>query len=229
MSLSGCGLNRPMRERASVDDRGLVELKGSGEASITAMYLSKVAVATLVVPFPQQISRDRFRQTPRTNFIDDLVLTKLETLNIEPSEQCTDSEFIRRAYLDTTGTLPSVERGEGILVSADRDKRQRLVQRLLASESLRRLLGLQVVRFAAAFRQQSDCRQQEAQSRGGSLLLQLDSRVGSGEQALGQDGARAAYLHGQQPRQWCPEFLSDSQRSQSGSPRIPPWPSWGCA
>ena len=38
----------------SVDDRGLVELKGSGEASITAMYLSKVAVATLVVPFPKR-------------------------------------------------------------------------------------------------------------------------------------------------------------------------------
>ena len=33
------------------------------------------------------------------------MLTKLETLNIEPSEQCTDSEFIRRAYLDTTGYI----------------------------------------------------------------------------------------------------------------------------
>ena len=118
-----------------VDDRGLVELKGSGEASITAMYLSKVAVATLVVPFPQQISRDRFRQTPRTNFIDDLVLTKLETLNIEPSEQCTDSEFIRRAYLDTTGSLPSAGEVKEFLSSADGGKRQRLVQRLLASEA----------------------------------------------------------------------------------------------
>src|SRR5262249_15671315 len=37
---------------ATVDDHGQVELKGSGEAAITAMYLSKVAVASLVVPFP---------------------------------------------------------------------------------------------------------------------------------------------------------------------------------
>lgn len=119
----------------SVDDRGLVELKGSGEASITAMYLSKVAVATLVVPFPQQISRDRFRQAPRINFVDELVLSKLETLNIEPSGQCTDSEFVRRAYLDATGTLPSVSEVKAFLLSGDAQKRQRLVERLLASET----------------------------------------------------------------------------------------------
>lgn len=119
----------------SVDDRGLVELKGSGEASITAMYLSKVAVATLVVPFPQEISRDRFRQAPRVNFVDELVLSKLETLNIEPSGQCTDSEFIRRAYLDTTGSLPPVNDVKEFLSSNDKDKRQKLVERLLASES----------------------------------------------------------------------------------------------
>jgi len=118
-----------------VDDQGLVELKGSGEASITAMYLSKVAVATLVVPFPQRISRDRFRQAPRTNFIDDLVLSKLETLNIEPSEQCTDSEFIRRAYLDTAGSLPSADEVKEFLSSTEKDKRQRLVERLLASQA----------------------------------------------------------------------------------------------
>jgi hypothetical protein len=119
----------------SVDDRGLVELKGSGEASITAMYLSKVAVATLVVPFPQEISRDRFSQATRVNFVDALVLSKLETLNIEPSGQCTDSEFIRRAYLDATGTLPSVNEVKEFLLTDDKDKRQKLVERLLASES----------------------------------------------------------------------------------------------
>jgi Protein of unknown function (DUF1553)/Protein of unknown function (DUF1549) len=119
----------------SVDDRGLVELKGSGEASITAMYLSKVALATLVVPFPQQISRDRFLQAPRVNFVDELVLSKLETLNIEPSGQCTDSEFIRRAYLDATGTLPLVNEVKEFLLSSEKDKRQKLIERLLASEA----------------------------------------------------------------------------------------------
>ncbi|MBM3801113.1 MAG: DUF1553 domain-containing protein [Acidimicrobiia bacterium] len=120
---------------ASVDDRGLVELKGSGEASITAMFLSKVAVATLVVPFQQQISRDRFEQAPRANYIDKLALAKLEILNLEPSGPCTDGEFIRRAYLDTTGTLPSIDAVKEFLHSGNRDKRQALIERLLASEA----------------------------------------------------------------------------------------------
>lgn len=118
-----------------VDDSGLVELKGSGEASITAMYLSKVAVATLIVPFPQQIPPDIFSQAPRNNIVDRLVLSKLETLNIGPSGMSTESEFIRRAYLDTTGTLPSVREVKEFLASSQTDKRQQLIERLLSSEA----------------------------------------------------------------------------------------------
>ncbi|MEW5976224.1 MAG: DUF1549 domain-containing protein [Acidobacteriota bacterium] len=120
---------------ASVDERGLVELKGSGEASITAMYLSKVAVASLIVPFDQTISEDTFRRTPQHNYIDRLVLTKLKTLNVGPSQMSTDSEFLRRAYLDTTGTLPTVEEVKEFLGTSAADKRERLVDRLLASEA----------------------------------------------------------------------------------------------
>ena len=95
---------------ATVDHRGLVELKGSGEASITAMYLSKVAVSTLIVPFPHRIPAETLTKAQENNYVDGLVLSKLQTLNIAPSEMCTDSEFIRRAYLDTTGTLPPMSR-----------------------------------------------------------------------------------------------------------------------
>jgi hypothetical protein len=45
---------------ASVNDRGLVELKGSGEAGITTMYLSKVDVATVAVPFPNKVREAAF-------------------------------------------------------------------------------------------------------------------------------------------------------------------------
>src|SRR5206468_11581797 len=100
---------------ATVDDRGQVELKGSGEAAITAMYLSKVAVSTLVVPFPNDINPSVFSKAEQNNYIDRLVLEKLQTLNIAPSQMSTDSEFIRRAYLDATGSLPPPDEARELL------------------------------------------------------------------------------------------------------------------
>ena len=71
---------------ASVNDRGLVELKGSGEAGITTMYLSKVDVATVAVPFPNKVREAAFLNARKNNYVDPLVLEKLRALNIEPSE-----------------------------------------------------------------------------------------------------------------------------------------------
>ncbi len=45
------------------------------------------------------------------------MLDKLRALNIEPSELASDSEFIRRAYLDSTGTLPTAAETEEFLPS----------------------------------------------------------------------------------------------------------------
>ncbi len=47
---------------ASVDEHGRVELKGAGEAGITTMYLSKVDVASMAVPFPNKVSEAAFKQ-----------------------------------------------------------------------------------------------------------------------------------------------------------------------
>lgn len=120
---------------AVVDDRGLVELKGNGEASITAMFLSKVAIATLIVPFPNQIDPSLFSRASKNNYIDNWVLQKLELLNIAPSGMSSDAEFIRRASLDATGTLPSVRQVKEFLASQDVNKRQKLIAELLHSEA----------------------------------------------------------------------------------------------
>jgi hypothetical protein len=120
---------------ASVDERGWVELKGAGEAGITTMYLSKVDVASMVVPFPNKARDAAFASAQQNNYIDKLVLDKLKALNIEPSGLSTDSEFFRRAYLDSTGTLPSAAEAEEFLASADPGKRKKLIDKLLNSES----------------------------------------------------------------------------------------------
>ncbi len=120
---------------ASVDDRGLVSMKGSGEAGITTMYLSKVDVASLVVPYPHKIKETAFLKARQYNTIDKLVLDKLSSLNIEPAELSTDSEFVRRAYLDATGTLPTAAEVEDFLSSKAAEKRVRLIDRLLSSDA----------------------------------------------------------------------------------------------
>jgi hypothetical protein len=120
---------------ATVDERGQVELKGSGEAAITAMYLSKVAVSTVVVPFANEIDPTVFSKAEQNNYVDQLVLQKLQTLNIAPSQICTDSEFIRRAYLDTTGSLPPPDVAREFLASTKAGKRQELIESLLKSQA----------------------------------------------------------------------------------------------
>src|SRR5262249_40123169 len=120
---------------ATVDEKGQVELKGSGEAAITAMYLSKVAVSTLVVPFANQIDPTVFSKAEQNNYIDQLVSEKLQTLNIAPSPLCTDSEFIRRAYLDTTGSLPPPDVAREFLANTKPGKRQELIEGLLKSQA----------------------------------------------------------------------------------------------
>src|SRR5262249_38041785 len=64
-------------------------------------------------------------------FIDELVLKKLEALRIPPSRLCTDHEFIRRAYLDAAGILPTPEAVQKFLADSSPDRRAWLIDALL--------------------------------------------------------------------------------------------------
>jgi hypothetical protein len=116
---------------AGVDDTGLVKAQGFGETAINVSYLSLVGHTRVAIPFPQEVDAAAFRSAPRHNFIDDLVLAKLQQLHIAPSGPCTDAEFIRRAYLDAAGILPTPEERERFLADTAPDKRARLVEALL--------------------------------------------------------------------------------------------------
>src|SRR5262249_55488979 len=56
---------------------------------------------------------------------------KFRELGISPSPLCDDATFIRRAYFDAIGSLPTVEETTAFLDSADPEKRKKLVDRLL--------------------------------------------------------------------------------------------------
>src|SRR4030095_6070885 len=73
-----------------------------------------------------------FAKAPRRNLIDELVLEKLAALNLPPSPPCSDSEFIRRAFIDTVGTLPAADEVRKFLADPSPDKRDKLIDSLLS-------------------------------------------------------------------------------------------------
>jgi hypothetical protein len=117
---------------ATVDQRGTVSMTGPGEAAISAWYLSKLVTARMTSPFPGTIDAGVYARAPRANFVDDLVLAKLAELNIEPSPLSSDAEFIRRAFLDAAGILPTADEVRTFLADRSPDKRVKLVDALLA-------------------------------------------------------------------------------------------------
>jgi hypothetical protein len=119
---------------AHVEDDGKVSVKGPGETAVSASFLTSVALARVRSPFPVTVPESAYTSAARVNAIDDLVLDKLRQLNIEPAPLCADGEFIRRAYLDAAGILPTRDEVERFLADTSADKRARLVDALLARD-----------------------------------------------------------------------------------------------
>ena len=63
--------------------------------------------------------------------MDELAADKFRELGLEPSGLCDDATFLRRAYLDAIGTVPTVEQTTAFLESKDPNKRNKLVDQLL--------------------------------------------------------------------------------------------------
>jgi len=117
---------------ATVDDNGKAQVVGNGAGAITAWYLSRIAIATVTVPYTNSVPGEVFANAPRRNFIDELVTEKLQSLNLPPSPRSTDQEFIRRAFLDTMGTLPTAEETRAFLSNKSPNKRDELIESLLS-------------------------------------------------------------------------------------------------
>ena len=115
----------------TVDENGLVKIMGHGEGAVTAWYLSRIAIGTVTVPYDNEIEPSVFAREKRRNFIDELALEKLASLNLPPSPQCTDSQFIRRAFIDTIGVLPSAQETRDFLARSSENKRDELIDSLL--------------------------------------------------------------------------------------------------
>jgi hypothetical protein len=116
-------------EVAAVDGDGLVRtLALSGEAAVMARYQGQVTVFRATVPLGREAPS--YRWEPKT-LVDEFTHKKWQQLGIVPSEPCTDAQFIRRVYLDITGTLPTPGQVTAFVDDTRPDKRDRLVDALL--------------------------------------------------------------------------------------------------
>jgi hypothetical protein len=102
-----------------------------GEGTIMARYMGMIATWSTAVPRPESVPAERYVALPRNNFIDDLVYSKLATLNILPSEPCNDTQFLRRLFLDAIGRIPSLDEVNRYLRDDAPDRRSRWVSEVL--------------------------------------------------------------------------------------------------
>jgi hypothetical protein len=122
--------------RYSVNDEAVVAMdgggivaKGPGITTLMARAMGKAATSQFIVI--DRVTSGAFRHPEPASFIDEHVFGKLRSVNVEPFPVSDDRTFLRRAYLDATGVLPSLEEAARFLASADPDKRAALVDELL--------------------------------------------------------------------------------------------------
>jgi hypothetical protein len=111
---------------------GVVSQQGRGEVTVLARYLDKVSTTQLT--FLTDRPDFQWPNSPEETKIDQLVFGKLKQLQIQPSELCSDTDFLRRATLDLTGRLPTLEEAQQFLADQSPTKRAAVIDRLLLTD-----------------------------------------------------------------------------------------------
>ena len=115
-----------------VDAGGRVRSRRAGESAVLVRFLGKKTLSRALV------IRTRpgfaWSDPPQYNFIDRHIDTKLKTIQVLPSNVCTDAEFLRRISLDICGLPPDPEEVTAFLRDQAADRRVRKIDELLSRE-----------------------------------------------------------------------------------------------
>jgi hypothetical protein len=106
-------LSQEGRVRREVNDRVLKMARTARAAAVPA-----VTAATL----------------PQRNFVDQEIFGKLIAKNVPAARLSSDTEFLRRIYLDLTGRIPSSDDVRAFLAETAPDKRDAIIDKLLYSK-----------------------------------------------------------------------------------------------
>jgi hypothetical protein len=122
-------LYTPSNQLVSVSEDGRVARQSYGESTVIVRYLDRQASVQLAF-IPERPSFLWHEVRPQ-NVVDEHVFAKLRRLRMNPSDVCSDSVFLRRAYLDLLGLLPPAEVARAYINDPSSDKRARLIGALL--------------------------------------------------------------------------------------------------
>ena len=111
-----------------VSSSGLAQTVGKGQGAVMARFGDRAEIATFVVPFADSVNLDSWVSFQP---IDEIAKSKFQELRLAPSGLCDDATFLRRAFLDAVGALPSLDETRAFLASTDPHKRELLIDRLL--------------------------------------------------------------------------------------------------
>jgi hypothetical protein len=115
-------------ELAKISHDGLVQRKGMGETTVIVRFLQlQEPVRLAFVPARPDFA---WKPWPAKNYIDQQILAKLQQMRVNPSAPAGDLEYLRRAYLDLLGVLPTEEEAKTFLADRSLDKRSRLIDAL---------------------------------------------------------------------------------------------------
>lgn len=112
----------------SVNSSGVVTAISEGQAPVMARFEGQAEICTFLIPLKNDFQLTDWQNN---NFIDELASKKFIELGIQPSGLCDDATFLRRAYLDATGTTPNLDATKAFIESTDPEKRTKLVDSLL--------------------------------------------------------------------------------------------------
>ena len=112
----------------AVSESGLVTTNGRGQAGIMVRFEGKAEICMVTTPYSEQPNLDDWKNN---NFIDEFAIGKFKELGIAPSPVCDDATFVRRAYLDAIGSLPTPEEVKAFVDREDLAKREKLIDQLL--------------------------------------------------------------------------------------------------
>ena len=109
---------------------------GGGSGNRMRALPASIALATALAAAAagQAPSRTPFESNAALiarNGIDQAVFARLKRLGIEPARLCSDGVFLRRAFLDVIGTVPTADEARAFLDDPSPNKRSALVDRLL--------------------------------------------------------------------------------------------------
>ncbi|MFQ5411522.1 MAG: DUF1549 domain-containing protein, partial [Phycisphaerae bacterium] len=115
---------------AVVSPNGQITSGLKGEAFVMVRFGDFAEVSQLIVLDAGAAFTWKDAAAP-VNSVDEAINAKLKKLQINPSPICSDAVFLRRAYLDLIGLLPTVKQTRAFLADTSPDKRARLIDALL--------------------------------------------------------------------------------------------------